>query len=143
MADDIASMVEKIMQNPEFREIVGELRGSRENNPGGDDLMSRLPEVMASLSPLLSSAGTGAGDSSSEKGSPPNDGGETPVVSGGKFNRKNAERLLAALKPYLRASRCGIIDKCMSVMQISELIGAAGGLGAIAGPGKPEDGGPR
>ena len=141
MADDIASMVEKIMQNPEFREIVGELRGSRENNPGGDDLMSRLPEVMASLSPLLSSAGSG--EAPPDQGSPPNDGGETPVVSGGKFNRKNAERLLAALKPYLRASRCGIIDKCMSVMQISELIGAAGGLGAIAGPGKPEDGGPR
>ena len=141
MADDIASMVEKIMQNPEFREIVGELRGSRENIPGGDDLMSRLPEVMASLSPLLSSAGSG--EAPPDQGSSPNDGGEAPVVSGGKFNRKNAERLLAALKPYLRASRCGIIDKCMSVMQISELIGAAGGLGAIAGPGKPEDGGPR
>ncbi|MBO7405042.1 MAG: hypothetical protein J6V24_08785 [Clostridia bacterium] len=127
MAEDIGSMVEKIIGNPEFQTLVGELRGSGEQ-PEADALMSSLPEVVARISPLFSS-------SAPDPGKPPVD---EPVVSGGKFNRKNAERLLAALKPYLRASRCGIIDKCMSVMQISDLIGAAGGLGALTGP--PSDG---
>jgi hypothetical protein len=131
MAEDIGSMVEKIIGNPEFQTLVGELRGSSSGEqPDADALMSRLPEVMARLSPLLSSA-----ESAPDHTKPPAD---APVVSGGKFNRKNAERLLAALKPYLRASRCGIIDKCMSVMQIGDLIGAAGGLGALTGP--PSDG---
>lgn len=126
MAEDIGSMVEKIMQNPEFQNLVGDLRGS-EAPPDSDALMSRLPEVMARLSPLLSSAEHAPAEEEARP-SPP------AVVSGGKFSRKNAERLLTALKPYLRASRCGIIDKCMSVMQIGDLIGAAGGLGALAGP---------
>ncbi len=138
MADDIGSMVEKIIGNPEFRNLVGELRGSGEA-PDSDALMSRLPEVMAAISPLLSSSESVPPSGSEAKPSPPAD---IPVVSGGKFNRKNAERLLTALRPYLRASRCGIIDKCMSVMQITDLIGAAGGLGALTGGGRPEGGNP-
>ena len=131
MADDIASMVEKIMGNPEFREMVKELRG--EDAPPDGDLMRRLPEVMGALSPILGSVG-------SRKEVPPGDGngagGETeaapsPVVRGGRFNRKNAERLLAALRPYLSDSRCGIIDKCVSVMQITELIDASGAFGNL------------
>ncbi|MCR4904900.1 MAG: hypothetical protein K6A33_02380 [Clostridiales bacterium] len=136
MADDIGSMVEKIIGNPEFRTLIGELRGSGDA-PDSAELMSRLPEVMAQLSPLLSSS-----EPSPDAEAQPSPPADAPVVSGGKFNRKNAERLLTALKPYLRASRCGIIDKCMSVMQISDLIGAAGGLGALAGGAKPEGGNP-
>lgn len=143
MADDIASVVEKIMGNPEFQDMVKELRG--ENAASGGDLMERLPEVMAALSPILASSGTGkeSGGTAEMNGGEAGDGkgdeGPAPVVRGGRLNRRNAERLLAALRPYLSAGRCGIIDKCVSVMQITEMIDASGALGSLL-PGKAEGG---
>lgn len=140
-AVDLGTMVEKIIGNPEFQGMVKGLRGE-----GGDagDLMSRLPELMARLGPLMGGAGGEAdpgsgpdrsapGPSEPSPGAPASDPGEgpqsesaPPLVRGGRFNRRNAERLLAALRPYLGERRQGIVDKCMSVVQITELIGAAG-----------------
>ena len=150
--EDIGAAVERILSNPEFARAVRDLGGG-----DGGDLMSRLPEVMAALGPVLDQVRSpdGNGDEA-QAGNPPtagNDGetedggpardrteeGPVPAVIGKKpfgrsFRRSEAERLFLALKPYLGDRRRGIVDRCMTVMRMGELLKAAGG------PDSPEGG---
>ena len=135
MAEDLGAAIEKIMKNPEFAGLVKELRGSDESvERTSEDLMARLPEVIEQLSPML---GGLEGDASKEEktGSAEEAGVPAPIVtkSPGSFSKSNAERLLRALKPYLGERRRGIIDQCVSVMQLSDLISASGVIGGLAG----------
>lgn len=43
---------------------------------------------------------------------------------------------MGALKPYLKPERQQIIDRCMSVMQLSDVMGAFGGLDGLIGKSK-------
>ena len=139
MTEDIGAAVERIMRDPAFAGLVKELGG-------GDsaDLMSRLPEVMKTIGPILGAAGeTGAEQEREERketeASPdpapvkPETAAPVPVEVLGKkpFSRSNAEKLFLALKPYLGNRRRDMVDRCVSVMQMSELLKAAG----IAGTG--------
>ncbi|MBR4206471.1 MAG: hypothetical protein IKQ92_13445 [Clostridia bacterium] len=132
MAEDIGSIVEKIMKNPEFVGLVNELRGS---DGGTDAAAARLPEMLREFAPMLASEPEDGNRKTAEKAAE-GDGEETlPASLAGKsFNRENARRLLNALRPYLGERRRGMIDQCVSVLQITDLIGAAGLAGGAGSP---------
>ena len=130
MAQDIGSIVERIMKDPEFVGLVNELRGTENGEvPDPADISSRLPEMLRGLAPML-----GSGEKKEEDGKKGEEEKEpVPAPRFGSFNRANAERLLAALKPYLGERRREMIARCVSVLQITDLIGAAG-LGGAGAP---------
>ena len=131
--EDISGIIKGIMQNPEFSKIVEGVRGEKKG--GGeastDEIMSKLPEVMAMLSPLLSE-GTSDGKSAPKVNL---GGGGTSAIEkiAGKYDRARGEKLLKALKPYLNKERCEIIDKCVSVMQLGDGVGSFGALEGLVG----------
>lgn len=145
--DDLSSMVQKIMQNPEFTNMVKELRGEMQGQQnddkqqsGGDksgdisaEMMSKLPEIMSMLSPMLGKLDGGE----SRTASPVQKSEVVPK----KYDKAKAEKLLYAIKPYLSTSRCDIIDKCVSVMQITDVMGALGGLEELMKPNGRNQGG--
>jgi len=140
---DLAGTVESIMSSPEFAGIINELRGGGDSGTtqapplAQEDILSRLPEVMAVLKPLV---GTG---NSAEPSVPPKTDPEpeqkppeskaVSAILPKKYDKSRAEKLMAALKPYLSSSRCEIIDKCVSVMQITDVMEALQGIEGIAG----------
>jgi len=144
--DDISSMISKIISDPSFGEMVGRVRGDESDKSADEmrgDIASKLPDVMAMLGPMLSGtdehkndAKTGASseDMPEEKGTAERDKKEGPEqrdktgVIQKKYDKAHAEKLLYAIKPYLNRNRCEIIDKCMSVMQITDVVNAFGGL---------------
>lgn len=140
MDSDISSMIQKIMQNPEFSNMVKELRGEMGNNAQSvdaskstedttADMMAKLPDVMAMLSPII---GKSESTSSSENN---ND------IIPKKYDKAKAEKLLFAIKPYLNGTRSDIIDKCVSVMQLSDVMGTLGGLDSLMKSGNKGEGG--
>ncbi|MBO5256834.1 MAG: hypothetical protein J6N32_13195 [Clostridia bacterium] len=141
---DLAGTVESIMSSPEFAGIINELRGGGDSGNtqapplAQEDILSRLPEVMAMLKPLV---GTGA---SAESSAPPPKTDPEPetkppevkavsAILPKKYDKSRAEKLMAALKPYLSSNRCEIIDKCVSVMQITDVMEALQGIEGIPG----------
>ena len=141
MADDLGALIGAVAQNPAFMDLVKELRGGQE---GADDLMEKLPAAIGGIAPML---GLGK-PQEREDGAPPRtepaagaeDAQAVPpapdaVVSDRRFRQANAERLLAALKPYLGDRRRGMIDQCVSVLRLTDLLGAAGLLDGHAAEG--------
>lgn len=146
---DLTQMVEQIMKNPEFTGIINELRGGGEK--GGTpqvsqgEILSHLPEVMSMLKPLV-----GGTDTGTEKSEAPKQEAEQSAPAHGpssddaaravsaflpkKYDKSRAEKLMAALKPYLNSNRCEIIDKCVSVMQITDVVEALQGIEGITKP---------
>ena len=56
---DIGQMVEQIMKNPEFTGIINELRGGDSGSVpqiSQGEILSRLPDVMSMLKPLIGTA---------------------------------------------------------------------------------------
>ena len=49
-------------------------------------------------------------------------------------SREKRNKLLSALKPYLSRNRCEIIDKCVSVIQITDIVEALQGLEGLTKP---------
>ena len=142
--DDVGAALEKILGNPDFARLVKDLGGT-----DNGDLVNRLPEVMEALGPLLGgSAGTEAkgveiptaddgegakeaalGDGGGENGlSPPQ-----TVIGRRPFNRADAEKLFLALRPYLGDRRRDLVDRCMSVMKMGDLLKAAGLMSPASG----------
>ena len=130
MAEDIGAAVERILKDPAFSNLVRELGGG-----DGTDLMGRLPEVMKTLGPILGSGGGGADPGETKPDGPKPDpppaeqsAAPVPVEVIGKkpFSRGNAEKLFLALRPYLGDRRRTMVDRCVSVMQMTELMKAAG-----------------
>ena len=141
--EDLGAAVERIMADPAFSRMVKELGGG-----DGGDLMEKLPRVMETLGPMLGgSAHDGEkGEAASRTGesgeSKPDPGGgeqaaplpSTPIPNGGSpamigrkpWNRSDAEKLFLALKPYLGERRRNLADRGVSLMQMGELLKAAG-----------------
>ncbi len=141
MNEDLSRLVGKIMASPGFGELVSELKQSgigaespaqgtgstadgaaSQGTPTPEEITARLPSIMAAL------------------GSPGNsvksiDGGaiDKAVRAIQKMDSGNCEKLLCALKPYLNKGRGEVIDKAVSVMKITDLLGAMGDL-----PGTPK-----
>lgn len=127
--------VEHIMKSPELVGIINELRGN--TDPSGDnavsqtEILSHLPEVTAMLRPLLgdTSADTAATveDVQTVQSLPTAPTAPSPK----KYDKARAEKLMSALKPYLSKSRCDMIDKCVSVIQITDVVEALQGLDGL------------
>ena len=142
---DLSRMVEGILQNPEFTGIINELRGGTSGDAppvSQGEILSRLPEVMAMLKPLVGETGIPAENRGpEEKEAKPSPSEEKnakaasvlPVLPQ-KYDKNRAEKLMAALKPYLNSNRCEIIDKCVSVMQITDVVEALHGIEGLAKP---------
>lgn len=140
----LAQMVEQIMKNPEFTGIVNELRGASGDAPAASpvsqtEILSRLPDVMAMLGPLIGENNASSGgkpedtpvtEAEKESPKPPEEepSGAVSAFQPKKYDRNRAEKLMAALKPYLNPNRCEIIDKCVSVIQITDIVGALQGI---------------
>ncbi len=115
----LASMVQKLIENPAVGDMLGGLMVGAQKE-GADQ-----KEKPAETFPL--------------KDSPKVEEKEAVAVSRlipKKYDKARAEKLLYAIKPYLNPTRCAIIDKCVSVMQITDLMGALGGLEGMLDMGK-------
>ena len=124
MENDISSMISKIVQNPEFVGMVNELRGDGKDAASTQkEMLDKLPDVMSMVSPMLGGSG---GESERKPEQQP-----TAVTKSGKYDKVRATRLMQALKPYLSHERAEIIDRCVSVMQITDIVGAFGGLDSL------------
>ncbi len=132
----ISSMIDKIMANPELISMVASALGGSsgksesaekekeqaEAAEGGNETavsasesaglpsMEKLPELVAAIAPMLSSAG-----------------GKSPSL--GKLSAPKDKRacLLAALKPYLSRERCEAIDYMIRLGALSEVFRGLGG----------------
>ena len=123
---DIASMISKIVQNPEFVGMVNDLRGDGKSTAETQkEMLDKLPDVMSMVSPMLGD--TRSGDRSEDKPT----AAPVPPSKSGKYDKARATKLMQALKPYLSHERAEIIDKCVSVMQITDIVGAVGGLDGL------------
>ena len=129
--EDLSSLIEKIIKNPEFAGMVSEIKGGSQESTQdvSQEMMKKLPDVMKMVSSMF-----GTEEKKTESSS------EAVAVSSGinnklsltKYDKSRAEKLLHALKPYLNSGRGEIIDRCLSVMQISDIARAIGGLDGIA-----------
>ena len=145
MENDISAIISKIIQNPEFAGMVKEFRGTDENvSDVQKEMMEKLPGVLETVSPFLSGKnGTDKSEkeeksqsSQSEHSEESGEGDEKAKAafkSVQKYDKGKAEKLMCALKPYLNPERCLIIDRCLSVMQLTDVVGALGGIDGIMG----------
>ncbi|MBQ9996936.1 MAG: hypothetical protein IJP32_11225 [Clostridia bacterium] len=138
----ISQMVEQIMKNPELTGIINELRGGTGNATpvSQTEILSHLPDVMAMLKPFTGGQGEreAAAPEKEEKSEPvPKTEEPAKAVSAvlpKKYDKNRAEKLMGALKPYLSRDRCEIIDKCVSVIQITDIVEALQGLEGLTKP---------
>lgn len=136
---DISGIINGLMQNPEFANLVKEMRPDGTKN-GADiqsEMMSKLPEIMSLLGPMNNGKQSSSEENFSEKKSQQkqesvNENIPKFLKNIDKFDRAKATRLMTALKPYLSRERCGMIDKCMSVMQIGDVMTVLRGLDGIS-----------
>ena len=137
--EDLGAAVERIMADPAFSRMVKELGGG-----DGGDLMEKLPKVMETLGPMLGGGNGGEAAPSSPGSSGTRTAPSEPAESGAEpepampaegimskaggrpYNRSDAEKLFLALKPYLGERRRELADRCVSLMQMGELMKAAG-----------------
>lgn len=137
--NDISAMISKIIQNPEFAEMVNEIRGSDADiESTKNEMMANLPGVLEMFSPLLGGKEEiGEKDSTEEKRGDKSDYKKDEAKEASalphKYDKGKAEKLMNALKPYLNSERCLIIDRCMSVLQLTDVVGAFGGIDKLLG----------
>ncbi len=120
----LASMVQKLMDNPAVGDMLGGLMGSSQPEKTTER------ESASETTPVKEAS----------KDAPKGEAKEAIAVSRllpKQYDKARAEKLLYAIKPYLNPTRCSIIDKCVSVMQITDLMGALGGLEGMLDLGKP------
>lgn len=138
-------MIQKIMQNPEFVSMVSELRGENTEKSTEDitgEMMAHLPDVVSMVAPMLGNSQILQRDAKKESEEAQHESEEKlqPAATSEslpqKYDKARAEKLLYAIKPYLSTSRCEIIDKCMSVMQLRDVVGVLHGLDSFKKTGK-------
>ncbi len=137
MNEDLSQVIGKIMANPEFGNLVTQLKNSglaetanastapmnstsqaNAEKPQPKDtaaIAEMLPEIMNALH--QSGVSPTSGDSANI---------EKAMSSLKKLDNRNCEKLLAALKPYLNNQRGEVIDKAMSVMKMTDLVALLG-----------------
>lgn len=125
---DISEMINKIMQDPQLSEMMRELKG---NNSGSSadtqaDIMEKLPQIMSVISPLIGDGARASDKDEKNDGKPTVKSKEARGFE--KYDKARATRLMSAIKPYLSRERCSMIDKCMSVMQLGDVMTVLRGL---------------
>ncbi len=130
---DIASLISKIVENPEFAGMVNELRGGDGKDSGdvSKEMLDKLPNIMSMVAPMLGGESKPSGGGASEKPAPRADLPTSPKAD--KYDKARATKLMQALKPYMTHERAEIIDKCLSVMQLTDIVGALGGIDGLLG----------
>ena len=127
----MSDIFSKIMANPDFMQVVSELKSninntsentsepeesnkvqSSENSENNETAFSLPPEIMSKLPQLLSSFSTINTISNSEN-----------KKSLDKPSSSNHKKLLYALKPYLSKSRQEAIDNILRITEITDVIG--------------------
>ena len=110
---DLAGILGEILANKEIMEKVGEIAGSSEAKTASNespkidsllsdpDIISKLPEVMSVIKPLLS------GESQSKN--------DTKIID-------KRMGLLVAMKPYLSPKRCEAIDYIARMSKLSDTL---------------------
>ena len=53
MNGDLTEMLKKIIENPEFSGMVGELRGDGDGESAAHDMMEKLPGILEMVKPML------------------------------------------------------------------------------------------
>ena len=112
--DGLSGLLASITENPEVMEKIAAVVGEPSDNTpknvgevlGNSDLMSKLPEVMAILRPLVTE---------SRDAPPPKKDGKNDAAG-----RRMA--LLFALKPYLSPRRCEAIDYMARIGKLGDLL---------------------
>lgn len=132
--ENIPRMVEQIMKNPEFTGIINELRGGNAPQVSQTEILSRLPDVMAMLKPLVGDSKPSPAGEKSEDIPKAEEPVRAVTAVPKKYDKNRAEKLMAALKPYLSRNRCEIIDKCVSVIQITDIVEALQGIEGLTKP---------
>ncbi len=123
--EDLQKTVASILENPAFSKILGELSGQapppkESSEPPktvpqiSPEMMARLPQMMAALSPLVSGM---HGDKK-----------ESGESKSGASDADKRKKLLAALKPYLSSSRRDAVDSIMKVTEMTDLLSQFGGM---------------
>ena len=135
MNEDFSQMIGKIMANPEFGNLVNQLKSSgltdgkneeavpaavvqdtgNPTPPAADEIAQKLPELMS----LIGQSGEIAQSADAAKI-------QKALGTLRKLDNRNCEKLLAALKPYLNSQRGEVIDKAMSMMKLTDLLGVIG-----------------
>ncbi len=127
---ELNTMVQNILQNPEFASLVKEIKGSEAEIDTGK-IMAKLPEMMQlfglsekSDNHTIPSETAGTETTEPPRISPnPSENANFPlsrlIRPGSKDKR---DKLLCALKPYLSPARCSLIDKAMNAMQLGEVL---------------------
>lgn len=134
MDNDIGGIISKIIKNPEFAEMVKEIKGGDESSGEVQkEMLDKLPEVMAMVSPLIASSNGDSGESKAQNNAVEQVEHPKEANVGKKYDKGNAEKLMRALKPYLKPERQQMIDRCMSVMQLSDVVNTLGGIDGILG----------
>ncbi|MBR3999707.1 MAG: hypothetical protein IKI93_15365 [Clostridia bacterium] len=123
MNGDLSEMLKKIIENPEFAGMVSELRGDGDPDGASREMLEKLPGVMELVKPMLESSGEKTENSDSQK--------EKEQQTAKRYDKVRAEKLMSALKPYLSPNRCQIVDKCVSVLQIGDVMNVLGGLDGL------------
>lgn len=89
--NDISSIISKIIENPEFTEMVSELRGSDPESTS-KELKANLPSVLDMVSPLLSGAAAKSDESDRHENEKPAE--EKAVVTPRKYDKDRAGKLM-------------------------------------------------
>ncbi|MBQ7923360.1 MAG: hypothetical protein IJ325_12440 [Clostridia bacterium] len=139
MDGDLNTMVQNILQNPEFTALVKEIKGDKSDNTEIDTekIMSKLPEMLN----MFGLQGNDKQNEESDRESSHQHNNEDDHPSEHSSNSKaetippgiaklwkpgskdKRNKLLCALKPYLSPARCSLIDKAMNAMQLGEVLG--------------------
>ena len=126
---DISSMIGRIMSDPAFAEMVGRLKSENGSSDSENKAKPEISDVMSAIEPILSGIGDDSGKNKQEQSENKRaEHQENQQHRFKKHDKAQAEKLLYALKPYLNKNRCEIIDKCVSVMQITDIVSAFGGI---------------
>ncbi len=117
---DLQNAVQTILGDPAFGKLLGEITGGGEEKAApaavpqiSPDMLSKLPQMMSALAPLLS-------------------GGEKKSNSTAGDDGEKRKRLLAALRPYLSGARRDAVDSIMKVTEMTDIMGKMG-LGGHSG----------
>ena len=119
MNEDLSQMIGKIMANPEFGNLVNQVKSSglvekaqSAEIPSAEDMADKIPALLGML-----------GQSGAPTSNPDTAKIEKALGALRKMDNRNCEKLLCALKPYLNSQRGEVIDKAMSMMKITDLLG--------------------
>ena len=118
MNEDLSQMIGKIMSDPAFGNLVTQLKSSGiaeekapQKEPSPEEIAGKLPDVVE----MLAKSNLNLSGNDSEKIG-------KALSSLRKLDNRNCEKLLSALKPYLRNERGEIIDKAVSMLKITDIL---------------------